>query len=135
MRVLFHSIMACGQPEYVLSPNTCFSLKKRLIHIVFGKDLVQWIYAGHVQEAELISETLSVSLKISVAFFSSCQNQELELLYARVKRKRDWKYVKLECSVLVANPGEEFIAKVRIGCQITLQQVWGKYVNQVTSKL
>ena len=77
MFVLLHSIMACGQPEYVLSPNTCFSLKKRLIHIVFVKDLVQWIYAGHVQEAEVISETLSVSLKISVAFLAHVKIKNL----------------------------------------------------------
>jgi len=62
--------------------------------------------------------------KISVGFFSPCQNQELELLYARVERKFDRKYVQPEGSVLVANPDEGFITKVRIGCQITLRQVW-----------
>lgn len=68
MHAPFHSILACGQPEYGLTPNTCFSLKKRQIHIVFLKDLAQWFYAGHVQEAEVIFET--VSLKISVAFLA-----------------------------------------------------------------
>lgn len=68
MHVPFHPIMACGQPEYGLTPNTCFSLKKMQIPIVFLKDLAQWFYAGHVQEAEVISET--VSLKISVAFLA-----------------------------------------------------------------
>lgn len=73
MHVPFHSIMACGQPEYGLTPNTCFSLKKK--GIVFLKDLAQWFYSGHVQEAEVISET--VSLKISVAFLALVEIRNL----------------------------------------------------------
>lgn len=45
------------------------------------------------------------------SFFSSRQNQALELLHARVDRKWDWKYVKLERSVLVADSDEGFITK------------------------
>lgn len=121
MRALFHSIMARGQLEYVLTPKVCFSLKKSTLCPL--RIWYSGFMLGMYKMQKLISETLSVSQGL-ISFFSSCQNQELELLYARVKRTWSWKYVKLEWSLLVANPGEGFIAKVRIGRQITLQQAW-----------
>lgn len=75
----YHSMWSarvCANPKHLYFPE------KRLIHIVSIKDLVQCFYAGHLQEAEVVTET--VSLKMSVAFLSllkiknlNCFTQEL----------------------------------------------------------
>lgn len=60
--------MACGLQECVLTQHLFFLEKKSIIHVVFSYDLVQWIYAGHDQKAEVISHSESVSQDLSSFF-------------------------------------------------------------------
>lgn len=59
MHELFHSIVACGLPEYVLSQHLFFLDKKPNARCV-QLGLVQWVYAGHGQKAEVISHILNL---------------------------------------------------------------------------
>lgn len=61
----YHGMWSAG---VCANATPVFPWKKSVIRVVFSYDLVQWIYAGHDQKAEVISHSESVSQDLSSFF-------------------------------------------------------------------